>query len=116
MRMKLLIAALLLATPAFADVIPPIIPVYGVHADANGVVLRLPPQGSGKCMPTREMMTVAVAKNRDIATLLVARKRPQDPLECRASGPAADLRWTYSELGLDAGQPFRLANPVVAEP
>jgi hypothetical protein len=95
-------------------ILPPLLPVYGVHADTNGVTMRTPPQNS--CTPSRDMMTVAVAKNGDVATLLLTRKHPEQTIECRAAGPAADLRWSYGELGLQTGQPIRLANPVVAEP
>ena len=97
-------------------ILPPLMPVYGVHADANGIVVRVPPQGLAACTPTKDMMTVALAKSSDAATLLVARKRPDDPIECRNSGPAADIAWSYRELGIDSGQPIRLANPLMPEP
>jgi hypothetical protein len=111
--MTRLIAGLLLAAaagPALAFTLPPIEPVYAVKADRLGVTVRL---GSGACTAKPDM-TVAVAKATARPMLLIARKHPAacPPL----SGPAAQIAWTYEELGLEYGQPFSLANPLVSEP
>jgi hypothetical protein len=46
--------------------------------------------------------------------LLVALRHPAQAVECRASGPGADLHWRWDELGLKPGQAFNLANPLAA--
>lgn len=106
-------AVLAFALPALSWAIPAITPVYGVKAERDGLTVRVPPVGSGKCTPSRRMMTMAVDKGAAGITLLVA---VNGSPECRASGGAADIRWTYAELGMKAGDPFRFANPLVAEP
>ncbi|MEI9889984.1 MAG: hypothetical protein WDN45_04510 [Caulobacteraceae bacterium] len=84
-----------------------------MKAERDGLTVRVPPLGSGRCTPTRRMMTMAVDKGAGGVTLLVA---VNGNPECRASGGPDDIRWTYAELGLKAGDPFRFANPLVAEP
>lgn len=101
---------------AAAEIIPPVMPVYGVRAAADGVTVDVPPQGSGQCTPRREMLTVAVSKASDGVTLLVTPRHAGQVVECRASGSGADVHWDYGELGLAPGQVFRLGNPLVAAP
>jgi hypothetical protein len=113
MKRTLIGAVLALAFPAVSSAIPAIIPVYGVRATREGVIVRVPPQGSGKCAPTRRMMTMAVDRGAGGVTLLVAMN---GNAECRASGGAVDLQWTYAELGLKSGDPFRFANPLTVDP
>jgi hypothetical protein len=62
-------------------------------------------------MPTRASLTMALDKGAGGVTLLIAAK----PAACRASGGAADVSWTWRELGLNPGELVRIANPLVAE-
>jgi hypothetical protein len=114
--MKRLIAGLLfvaMAAPALAHAAPAILPVHAVSASASGVTVRVPPWG---CTPRKSDLTVAVAvpKTGGRPLLLIARRRPDDARACSDAVPA-DITWRYDDLGLDVGQPFALANPLVAE-
>ena len=106
-------AALALMIPGAAWAVPAIMPVYGVRADSDGVTVRLPPQGPGHCAPRRGPLTMAVDKGAAGVTLLVALS---GNAECRAPGPGGEVHWSYRELGMEPGQPFRFANPIVADP
>jgi len=113
--MKRLLAGAVLALtwPVLADgaTIPPILLVYGVRAAGDGVTVRVPPLGSGRCTPTRAALTMAIDKGAGGTTLLVAAR----PVECRVSGAAGEVHWTFQELGLKPGDPFRFANPLITE-
>ena len=77
------------------------------------MTIRAPAQGSAGCTPTRRNLTVAISKETGQVTLLFA---PRGTAECRTKGSAADVRWTYAELGLMPGQGFTVANPLVGAP
>ncbi len=114
--MSRLIAGLLLGAtvaPALAYTLPPIMPVYGVQIDGQGVTVRLPPHG---CNTLKSDFTVAIAKSDTRPLLLIAPKHAQSLVACRSAERAMTLTWTYADLGLNPGQPFSLANPLVAEP
>jgi hypothetical protein len=100
-------AALLLA----AFTVPDIEPVYAVSAAKQGLTVRVGPAG---CTTTKSDLTVAVANNPTGPLLLIARKEGRPLITCRSAAPA-DITWSWEDLGLTPGQPFRLANPLVSE-
>jgi hypothetical protein len=106
--MKFAAALLLLAAPALAAEIPGIEPVYGATAASAGVTVRLASNGCTR----KSDLTVALSKGQPRPILLIARKHPD---ACKTPG-RAEITWTWDELGLNAGQAFSLANPLVAEP
>jgi hypothetical protein len=110
---RALIGAGLALAPALsvAAVIPPIISINGIRATPQGVTVRVPPLGPGACTPQRTFLTMALDKGAGGVTLLIAAR----PAQCRARGTAADVSWTWQELGLKPGEPVRIANPLVAE-
>ena len=113
--MKRLLAGALVALgiPSAGHAIPAIMAVYSVRADRDGVTVQAPVQGQGSCTPTRQNLTIAISKDAGGVTLLAA---PRRGAECRAKGSPAEVHWRYEELGLKPGQPFSVANPLVAEP
>ena len=114
--MKLVIAGLLLAMagPALAYTPPAIMPIHGARASSAGVTIRIARQDG--CTPRKSEFTAAVAKTERGALLLIARKHPEAIEECRAPGPAADILWSFEELGLDPGQSVNLGNPLTVDP
>jgi hypothetical protein len=107
--MRLLAAALaLFATPALAQGVPGIEPVYGVSANRAGVTVRMASNG---CTGKTDL-TVALSKGQPRPILLIARKHPD---ACKTPG-RADITYAWQELGLAPGQAFSFANPLVAEP
>jgi hypothetical protein len=111
MRLGLgLLTALLLAGSAFAYAVPDIEPLYGVTAARRTVTVRLASNGCTK----KSDLTAAVSKTAGRTLLLIARKHP-DTCRSLAAGHA-EVVYSFEELGLDPGQPFTLANPVVGDP
>jgi hypothetical protein len=110
---RALIGAVLALAPAMASsaILPSILPVYGVRATGAGVAIRVPPLGAGRCTPSRASLTMALDRGSGGVTLLLAAR----PTECRTSGAAADVNWTWQELGLKPGDAVRIANPLIAE-
>jgi hypothetical protein len=107
-----LFAALAAAPPPGG--VPPLMPVYGVSANAQGVTVQLAPSA---CEPKKSDFTVAIARSADRPTILIARRRASSPpAPCKDQPPAIDITWTYADLGLTPGQPFSLANPLVKAP
>jgi hypothetical protein len=114
--MKLVTAGMLLAawaTPVLADTVPDIMPVYAVRADGQGVTVRVAPRG---CTPRKGDLTVAVAMSGARPMLLIARKHAAPPAVLCPNAQAADISWSFADLGLDPAKPFSLANPLVVEP
>ena len=107
MRVWLVVlGALLLA----AFTVPDIEPVYGVSVGKQGVTVRLASNGCTK----KSDLTVAVGKNSTRPLVLIARKHPDT---CRSfAADRAEVAWSFEELGLEPGQAFSLANPLVADP
>jgi hypothetical protein len=99
-------AALLLA----AFTVPDIEPVYGVSVGKQGLTVRLASNGCTK----KSDLTVAVGKNPPRPLVLIARKHP-DTCKSFAAGHA-EVAWSFEELGLEPGQAFSVANPLVADP
>lgn len=110
---RVLLSAVLASAPAIAAAatVPPIPPVYAVQATGQGITVRVPPLPPGRCTPARALLTMALDKGAGGVTLLLAAR----PAECRAPGAAADVSWTWQELGLKPGEPVRFANPLIAE-
>jgi hypothetical protein len=113
--MKRLLAGALvaMAIPSVSHAVPAIMAVYEVRADRDGVTIQAPVQGLASCTPTRQNLTMAISKEAGGVTLLVA---PRGAAECRAKGGPAEVHWRYEELGLQPGQPFSVANPLVMAP
>jgi len=99
----------LIATPALAFTVPAIEPIYGVTVGPQGVTVRLASHGC----TTKADLTVAVAKNPPRPLVLFARKHPD---ACAASATPVEVVYTFDELGLDPGQAFSLANPLMSGP
>jgi len=94
--------------------IPQLMPIYGVTADGRGVTVELAPAG---CSPTKADFTVAISRSADRPTILVARRgRGSSLVLCSGQPAKIDITWSYADLGLTAGQPFSLANPLVMAP
>jgi hypothetical protein len=106
------VAFALIAQGAAVAAVPPIMPVYAAWATAQGVTIRVPPLGPERCAPVRGIVTVALDKGEGGATLLLAWRLAG---KC-SPGPAAELSWTWQELGLKPGDAVRIANPLVSEP
>jgi hypothetical protein len=102
----------MLAAPAWAFTVPPIMPVHAVSAGAQGVTVRVPSPG---CSLQKADLTVAVGKTERGPMLLIARKHPDAVRECRANLGPTDITWSYEDLGLQPGQPFTVANPLTAD-
>ncbi len=102
----------LIAAPALAFTVPPIMPLYAVSANGQGVTVRVPSPG---CALRKADLTVAVGKTARGPMLLIAQKHPDAARECRANLGPSDITWTYAELSLEPGQAFTLANPLVGE-
>jgi hypothetical protein len=109
------IAALVLAADAPPKGgVPPLMPVYGVSADSQGVTVQLQPGG---CNALRADFTVAISKAADRPTILIARRNATRSLvACKALPRTVAITWSYEDLGLKPGQPFSLANPLVMAP
>jgi hypothetical protein len=103
-----LTTALLSASSAGAFTVPAIEPVYGVIAGRQSLTVRV----AGACTRKSDM-TVAVGKNPPRPMLLIARKRAD---ACQQAPGQAEIVYSFEELGLQPGQPFSLANPLVGEP
>lgn len=93
-----------------AFTVPDIEPVYGVTVGKQGVTVRLASNGCTR----KSDLTVAVGKSSARPLLLIARKHP-DTCKSFAAGHA-EVAWSFEELALEPGQPFSLANPLVADP
>src|ERR1700761_5298690 len=94
--------------------VPPLMTVYGVSAGDSGVTVQLAPAG---CNSTKSDFTVAISRSADRPTILIARRKPAGSLApCAGQPHAIDITWSYADLGLSAGQPFSLANPLVRSP
>lgn len=109
--MKRVLTALMLlaASPASADVIPPIEPVYAVSAGPAGVAVRMASKGCTR----KADLTTAISMAPPRPLVLIAR-RHADP--CQGPAGAVEIVWSYKELGLEPGQAFSLANPLVMAP
>jgi hypothetical protein len=94
--------------------VPQLMPVYGVSTDSRGVTVQLQPAG---CNTLKSDFTVAISKAVDRPTILFARRSATpDLLACKARPRTVTITWSYDDLGLRAGQPFSLANPLVMAP
>jgi hypothetical protein len=94
--------------------VPPLMPVYAISTDGQGVTVQLQPAG---CNTLKSDFTVAVSKAVDRPTILFARRRAVGSLDaCKALPRAVTVTWSYDDLGLKPGQPFSLANPLVMAP
>ena len=92
----------------------PLMPVYGVSTDGEGVTVSLQPDG---CNTLKSDFTVAISKSAERPTVLIARRsRAGSLVACKTQPHAIAITWTYSDLGLRPGQPFSLANPLVMAP
>ncbi|MDB5460248.1 MAG: hypothetical protein JWO72_1989 [Caulobacteraceae bacterium] len=98
------------AGSAAAYTVPPIEPIYGVTVGKEAITVRVASNGCTR----KSDLTVAVAKNPPRPMVLIARKHP-DTCRSVAAGHA-EVVYSFEELGLDAGQPFALANPLVGDP
>ena len=110
--MKLALSALVLlaATPAWPSYdIPPIEPVYGVSVTKAGITVRMASNGCTR----KSDITTAVSTAPPRPLVLIARRHPD---ACKGPPGAAEIVWSYEDLGLKPGQAFSLANPLVAEP
>ncbi len=107
---RLIVIAALIAGPASAFTVPAIEPIYGVTVGKAGVTVRVASNGCTK----KSDLTMAVGKTPPRPMLLVARKHP-DTCQSFAAGHA-EVVYSFEELGLQPGQPFSLANPLVADP
>jgi hypothetical protein len=105
--MRVLIAALLLMmdSPAVAYSVPDIEPVYGVSVTKDAVTVHM---GHAACTKKSDL-TVAVGKTPPRPLILFARKHP---VAC-ADGGQVEIVYSLEELGLQPGQAFSLANPLV---
>jgi hypothetical protein len=93
--------------------VPPLMPIYGVSAGGQGVTVQLPANG---CNLTKSDFTVAISRSAERPTVLIARRRGAgSPVLCKGQ-PRVDITWSYADLGLSAGQPFSVANPLVMAP
>ena len=112
--MLVLIAALALAADPPPGGVPPLMPVYGVSTDGQGVTVQLKPAG---CTASKSDFSVAVSKAADRTTILIARRAGAGSLTaCTAQPRSVVIMWSYDDLGLKPGQPFSLANPLVMAP
>jgi hypothetical protein len=93
-----------------AFTVPDIEPVYGVTVGKQGLTVRLASNGCTK----KSDLTVAVGNNPPRPLVLIARKHP-DTCKSFAAGHA-EVAWSFEDLGLEPGQAFTLANPLVADP
>ena len=93
--------------------IPALMPIYGVLAGGQGVTVQLPANG---CNLTKSDFTVAISRSAERPTILITRRRLGGSLVLCKGQPMVDITWTYGDLGLAAGQPFSLANPLVMAP
>ncbi|HEY4030167.1 MAG TPA: hypothetical protein VGM25_07475 [Caulobacteraceae bacterium] len=92
--------------------VPPLMPIYGVSVGGQGVTVQLP----AGCNLTKADFTVAISRSADRPTILIARRGRAGSLVLCPRQPGIDVTWTYADLGLSAGQPFSLANPLVKAP
>jgi hypothetical protein len=93
---------------------PQLMPVYGVSANGQGVTVELAPSG---CNSTKADFTVAISRSTDRPTILIARRgRGGSLVICKGQPAEVGITWSYADLGLSAGQPFSLANPLVMAP
>ncbi len=103
------LAFFLSATPALADVVPPIEPVYAVSVGKAGVTVRLASNGCTQ----KSDLTAAISTAPPRPLVLIARRHAD---ACRGPPGAVEIVWRYEDLGLRPGQAFSLANPLTAEP
>jgi hypothetical protein len=108
MKPWIAVLALAAATPAAAFRLPALPPISGATVTAQGVTLRFPADG---CTLKKADLTVAVDKTDGRILVVVARRRPK-PTVCAAAA-SADIAWSFAELGVQPGQSFSLANPLV---
>ena len=107
MRVWLVVLGALLSA---AFTVPDIEPVYGVSVGKQGVTIRLASNGCTK----KSDLTVAVSKHPARPLMLIARKHP-DTCKSFAAG-RAEVVYSFEELGLEPGQAFSLANPLIGDP
>jgi len=94
--------------------VPQLMAVYGVSTDSRGVTVQLQPAG---CNTLKSDFTVAISKAVDRPTILFARRSATHALTaCKTQPRTVTITWSYDDLGLRAGQPFSLANPLVMAP
>ena len=101
--------ALVLAGPAAAFTVPAIEPIYAITVGKQSVTVRVASNGCTR----KSDMTVAVGKNPPRPLVLFAHKRPDT---CQTGAGQAEIVYSFEELGLEPGQAFTLANPLVGEP
>ncbi len=107
MRVWLVVLGALLCA---AFTVPDIEPIYGVVVGKAGVTVRLASNGCTK----KSDLTVAVSKSSARPLVLIARKHP-DTCKSFAAG-RAEVVYSFAELGIELGQAFSLANPLVSDP